>query len=317
MNASLDILCVSDMCVDLVLSGNVRPQFNQIEQLMRDYTLEIGGSANIFASQFVKLGGRAGVIGFIGEDAFGKTLLEKLKKIGVDVSRVCIHKTLKTGLTVSLAEQNDRAILTYPGTIDAVRISDLTSASLKSCRHWHIASYFLLNQFRPHWSKWLSRCRKMGITTSLDTNWDPENRWQGVKELLPLVDVFLPNETEALAIADESNVEKAGKKLASYGPLVVIKRGEKGAVAFQKNYRYQMMPQPTKGSLQIIDTIGAGDNFDAGFLRAWLQKQDIPECLSLGCRCARASLSKPGGIEGQLQKVIRYRKSSSSRYNYP
>ncbi len=104
-------------------------------------------------------------------------------------------------------------------------------------------------------------------------------------------------------------MEEADKKLADDGSLVVIKRGEKRAAAFQKNHRYQMVPQPTKGSLQIIDTIGAGDDFDAGFLRAWLKKQDIPECLSLACRCAHASLSAAGGIEGQLQKAVRYRRS--------
>src|SRR2546427_11001930 len=111
MSELLDVLCVSDMCVDLVLHGNVRPQFQQLEQLIDDYRLELGGSANIFASQFVKLGGRAGVIGWLGADPFGDLALAKLRGVGVDVSRVRRHATEKTGLGGALAEPADRALL--------------------------------------------------------------------------------------------------------------------------------------------------------------------------------------------------------------
>src|SRR5438128_1133504 len=120
MSELLDVLCVADMCVDLVLRGNIRPRFQQIEQLIDDYRLELGGSANILASQFVKLGGRAGVIGWLGTDPFGDLVLARLRELGVEVTRVRRHATEKTGLGVALAEPDDRAILTYAGTIDAV-----------------------------------------------------------------------------------------------------------------------------------------------------------------------------------------------------
>ena len=188
----LDVLAVSDMCVDLVLSGNVRPQFHQVEQLIDSYSLEMGGSANIFVSQFAKLGGRSGLLGYVGADGFGKFLEEKLRQIGVDVSNVREDSGLKTGISAILAEPGDRSILTYLGTIDAVRPEELTEALLTGCRHWHIASFFLLNRLRPSWPDWLRHCHSQGVTTSLDTNWDPEDRWEGVRNLLPLVDVFSP-----------------------------------------------------------------------------------------------------------------------------
>jgi ribokinase len=311
MSELLDVLCVADMCVDLVLRGNVRPRFQQIEQLIDDYWLELGGSANIFASQFVKLGGRAGVIGWLGADPFGDLALARHRELGVDVSRVRRHAAEKTGLGVALAEPDDRAILTYVGTIDAVQAEALSADLLLVCRHWHIASYFLLSRLRPHWPAWLRRLRAGGVTTSLDTNWDPDNRWEGVADLLPHIDVFLPNEAEARAISGQSDNCSAGRELCRQGPLVVVKRGREGAFDFghRPGTRIEAVwaagtTETETADLKIVDTIGAGDNFDAGFLRAWQLGQSIEECLHLAVRCAQSSLGAAGGIEAQLKEPI-------------
>lgn len=297
-----DILCVSDMCVDMVMTGDVRPRFNQVEQIIDGYSIELGGSANIFASQAAKLGGRSGVIGWVGEDAFGQFCLETLQSLGVDTSRVGRHPRLKTGISAILAEPKDRAILTYLGTIEGVQPEELSDEVLADCRHWHIASFFLLNQLRSNWKNWLTRCRAKKVTTSLDTNWDPENRWEGVKELLPLVDVFLPNEAEALAISGEPDVEGAGRELAGCGPLVVVKRGSEGAMVFQGKQFWQIRgSELTDQPVTIVDAVGAGDNFDAGFLHSWLKGLEIRECLRWASRCAVSSLAVAGGIRGQLK----------------
>jgi ribokinase len=299
----LDILCVADLCVDLVLTGDVRPRFGQFEQLIDDYALELGGSADLFATQFVKLGGRAGVIGRAGGDAFGDFALARLRSLGVDVSRVRRDAGLKTGIGVALSEPADRAILTYLGSIDGVEPADLTGDLLGSSRHWHLASYFLLSRLRAFWPGWLRRCKERGVTTSLDTNWDPADRWDGVTELLHWTDVFLPNDAEALAISGESGVETAGRKLAAFGPLVIVKRGADGVAAFSGGRCWTAPAAGRPG--RVVDTTGAGDNFDAGFLRAWLLGRDVPECIELGQRCAFASLHAAGGIEGQLCEDIR------------
>ena len=301
-NKPLDVFCVADMCVDLVLAGNVRPRFHQVEQLIDSYTLELGGSANIFAAQFAKAGGRSGVAGWIGSDAFGEFIKAKLHALGVDTTHVHRHESLKTGLGLALAEKDDRAILTYLGTADAFQPQELTEELLGVARHWHIASYFLLRKLRGCWKSWLERCRVVGMTTSLDTNWDPESRWEGVVDILPLIDVFLPNDAEARAIARESDVMTAGKRLAGFGRLVVIKLGSEGAVAFKGNRRWRNCK--TQPAAAIVDTIGAGDNFDAGFLRAWLLGREVDECLDLASRCATSSLRAAGGIEGQLREFV-------------
>lgn len=302
----LDVFTVADMCVDLMLAGNVRPQFHQIEQIIGDYFVELGGSANIFATQMAKLGARVGVIGWVGRDAFGQFVMEKLRSLNVDTSHVKAHPTLKTGLGVALTEPEDRAILTYLGTIDACQPEDLPEYPTSTSHHWHIASYFLLATLRPFWKRWISRCKQAGLTISLDTNWDPEDRWEGVLDLLPMVDVFLPNEAEALRLTGQVDVKEAGERLGRLGPVVVIKRGEKGAIAIKDGKTWEIRPEDFQGQpVEIIDSVGAGDNFDAGFMRGWLLGRKLEECLELAHRCAVASLGARGGIQGQLRERVR------------
>lgn len=298
-----DVMAVSDMCVDMILTGNVRPRFHQVEQIIGDFSLELGGSTNIFVSQLAKLGARSGILGWFGRDVFGEFALQQLQLCNVDTSCLRPHPTHKTGIGFALAESDDRAILTYMGTIDATQPSDLQEQLLFSCRHWHIAAFFLLNSLRTSWLPWLQKCRQLGVTTSLDTNWDPQDQWVGVTELLPFVDVFLPNEAEALAISGAHDVRSAAKYLAKHGTLVVVKRGAQGALAAQGADAWELVPNPSETAGDyVVDAIGAGDNFDAGFIRAWLAHMDIESCLRLGHRCAVSSLAAPGGISGQLRE---------------
>jgi len=301
-SAPADVLVASDMCIDLMLSGNVRPQFHQVEQLIGDYQLELGGSANIFAGQLAKLGAAVGVIGTLGADCLGEFALKRLGELGIDIGRVRVDPSVRTGLGVALIEADDRAILTYTGSISAVGPEHLPPPLAGACRHWHVAGYFLLDRLRPAWPDWLAGCRAAGITTSLDPNWDPENRWDGIADLLPHLDVFLPNESEALAITGCADVPQAARALSSAGPLVAVKCGREGVVAASRDGFWQAPALTLDGPL--VDTVGAGDNFDAGFLCGWLSGWDVPACVHLGQRCGRASLGRSGGFAGQLCEPV-------------
>ncbi|AXC13902.1 Ribokinase [Acidisarcina polymorpha] len=302
------VVAVGDYCVDLILTGDVRPRFGQAEQILDDGSLEIGGSAGIFTSQMAKLGARVKALGVVGDDPFGKMVMDALSGSGVDVSLLKFHDTLKTGIGIALSEPDDRAILTYLGTIDAMRPDDLDETMLRLCRHFHLCSYYLLDAMRPSWREWLALCRDRGITTSFDTNWDPANQWTGVDELLINVDVFLPNDREALAISRQRNVDDAGEMLAQYGSLVVIKRGAEGASAFHRGKRWDIAPNAELGlPSRVVDTTGAGDNFDAGFLCGWLTGWDILSCMELGHRCAVGSLEQRGGVRGQrIERIAEF-----------
>lgn len=301
--SKLDIGCVGDFCIDLCVSGNVVPRFRQIEQIVDDYSLELGGSAIIFASQYSKLGGKVGIVGKVGRDLLGEFIIHRLSHIGVDLRWVTQDKDIKTGIGISLVKPDDRAILTYLGTIIAAKPEDLNDTILNSCRHWHIASFYLLKQLRKFWPHWLSRCKSTGVTISLDPNWDPDEKWDGVDELLPYLDVILPNREEALLLTEQSKVIDATRILSRDGAVVVIKCGLDGAIAIKGNKNWEISADR---NLEIADTIGAGDNFNAGFLRAWLSRRSIEEALELGRRCASSSLNVSGGITGQLKESLFY-----------
>jgi sugar/nucleoside kinase (ribokinase family) len=303
-----DVALASDLCVDLILRGNVRPKFHQQEQLVDNYALELGGSANIFACQMAKLGARIAVLGCIGTDVFGEYVLEQLNQAGVDTGLVRTDSQVSTGLGVALAEGTDRAILTILGGIAEVFPENLPLQPELLCRHWHVASPFLLCGLRSAWIHFLPHAKSAGVTVSLDTNWDPDERWDGIVELLPSVDVFFPNEAEAIALTGERDTREAARRLAQSGCLVVVKCGADGVVAASKEGEWALGPSEMaeKPSI-VVDTIGAGDNFDAGFLWAWLQGQDVYQCISLGHSCAVASLGEAGGIRGQRTRMSKGR----------
>jgi len=299
----LDIVTVSDMALDVILDTETRPHFGQTEVLIRDYALEVGGSANIFASQFTKLGGKIGIVGRVGTDAAGEFVMKKLARIGVDLRWVTRDDRVKTGMSTHINLVRDRGIMTYVGSIDAVGPDDLVDFPLATFGHWHVASYFLLDQLRPHWPAWLRKVKDAKKTISLDPNGDPEGKWEDLAELLPLVDVFLPNAAEAMAISGESDPKAAGSRLSRSCPLVVVKCGKDGAVAFRHGEPLEPTMQAATPS-RIADTTGAGDSFDAGFLRGWLLGKSIERCLEIGVRCGSTSLAALGGIEAQYEGKV-------------
>ena len=178
---SYDILVIGDMNVDLLVSGNAQPQFGQVEKLVDQCVITTGGSANIFASQFARLGGQIGVIGKVGNDAFGELLVNNLKQAGVDTSQIIKTGELQTGLSICLIEGDDRAILTYSGSIQGISASDIREEFFGQTRHWHIASFYLLENLLPHWQVLCRNMKRAGLTISLDTNWDPHKRWDSVR----------------------------------------------------------------------------------------------------------------------------------------
>jgi sugar/nucleoside kinase (ribokinase family) len=300
-----DVVVIADLCVDILFTGDVKPIYGQVEQFINNYELELGGSAAIFASQFSKLGGKVGLLGTAGEDIFGQYIVDRVDRLGITTEYISRTSDFKTAVGLNLSNQEDRAMLTYKGSIDGIT-SELLKDSLilNNTNHVHIVSYFLLNHLQSFWSSELASLKKGGMKVSLDTNWDPDDCWESVIDILHHVDVFIPNEEEALRISKKANVKAAGKWLSQFGGLVVVKCGENGAIVFEgdsvKNYN---VPELLLSDMKISDTTGAGDNFDAGFLYAWLKDKPIDVCVNLGLRCGTSSLSKLGGIAGQITQL--------------
>ncbi len=293
-----DVLTFGDMCVDLIVTGeDVVPQFNQAEKLVEDYELEMGGSCNIFACQAAKLGLRVGVYGRVGDDHFGKLVIRRLTESGVDVQHVYVDPSLKTGLGIALCRGNDRAILTYLGSLNAIYPEDISDELLQSARHLHHGSFFLQSHLKPAIPDIFARAHSSGLSTSLDTNWDPAGEWDGrIQDAFALTDVFLPNEQEARFISRTSTVEDALQVFQKMGILItVVKQEEKGALVASKGERYHCVLPPITGG----NGIGAGDSFDAGFLAGWLRGMPLDQCLQIACQCGREVAADLGSIRNQ------------------
>lgn len=299
MGKKYDIVTALDLCVDFLADcGTTIPEFGQKEKLVRDYNIELGGSCSIFAAQTARLGLITIGLGKTGDDFFGRLILNKLNNAHIDTSLIEIDKANKTGVGIALCHDNgDRAILTYIGTIDTLVPEDIPAETIGDTRHIHIGSYFLMKKLQPGYPEILIKAKKAGATISLDTNWDPDEKWgNGINEILPFVDILLLNEREIMALTKTDSILKAANALSDKIPVIAVKKGKSGALAFAGGRSYDA------DSLDIAaaDTVGAGDSFDGGFVYGYLTGCEIDVCLRIGCICGSYSTSKPGGIAGQI-----------------
>lgn len=293
----LDVLVLGELNPDLVLSGpDLTPRFAQVETLVEHSTLTLGSSGAIFAAGCARLGLRTSVAGLVGADTFGRFVLDELRALGVGVDGVVVEPAVGTGLTVILNRGEDRALLTHLGAMAAMTTERVDAGLLARARHLHITSYFLQRALQPGLPRLLEHARRSGATVSLDTNWDPDERWaDGVRQVLEQVDVFLPNEAEALALTGAGTVEDAVEELARTVPEVVVKLGSRGALALRRGELHRAAAP----AVDVRDTTGAGDSFDAGYVHGLLTGLPVGERLRAACVCGALSTRKVGGTAAQ------------------
>jgi sugar/nucleoside kinase (ribokinase family) len=290
-----DVTIAGELNLDLILYG-LPEQLEPERELLADrMMLTLGSSSAIVAHNLSALGSRVGFQSRIGDDSLGRISLEQLQESGVDVSNVrVVRSAITTGLTVILHHEQWRNILTYVGTIAELTWDDLDLQYLADSRHFHFSSYYLQKSLRPRAAELFRYLKLKGLTISLDTNDDPEDRWEGgLHELLPHVDVFLPNEREACKAAGTEKLEDAIDRLSEMVPLLVVKLGRKGALARKGSERFTAEAR----GIVPVDSVGAGDSFDAGFLHEYVRGSDLAKCLASGNRAGALSTTRPGGTE--------------------
>jgi len=297
----LDVSVVGELNLDLILYGLPQQLEPEREHLAERLTLTLGSSSAIFAHNLSVLGTRVGFVSRIGEDPLGKIALERLAAGGVDVSRVRrAAGGAATGLTVILPRASDRYILTYPGAMFEMSWDDLDLDYLASARHFHLSSYYLHRALRPRITELFVEMKRRGLSTSLDTNDDPDDRWDaGLLGTLKHMDAFLPNSREACRITDTGDLERAVSRLAEAVPLVVVKLGERGAMARRGSETFTC---PAVAA-DFADPVGAGDSFDAGFIHQYVRGADLPTCLEWGNLAGAFSTTRPGGTEAFLDRA--------------
>ncbi len=290
-----DILVAGEINPDLILNGDVEPAFGQIEKLVEGASLSIGSSSVIFACGAARLGLKVAFIGVCGEDVFGRYMLDEMQRADLDVSPVILRGDGQTGLSVILNRGEDRAILTHAGLMASLRADDVTDELLRQARHLHVASYFLQKDLQPGLPGLFTRARALGLTTSLDTNYDPGGLWHSLDPLLAVTHVLMINEREALSLAVATDIHQAASLLGVKVDTLAIKLGAAGALGVRSGQN-ATVPSP---KVKVVDTVGAGDSFDAGFLYGYLNGWDLSRALRLGCACGALSTQKAGGTAAQ------------------
>ncbi len=296
INRPFDLLVIGEVNPDLILSGDIEPAFGQVEKIIEDALLTVGSSSCIFACGAARLGLKVAFVGKIGDDEFGRFMHDKMVSYGINTQGLIIDGRTKTGLSVILSRGTDRAILTYQGAIPNLNYEEIDLGMVAQARHLHMGGFFLLRKLQPHVAELFKIARSEGLSTSLDTNFDPSERWNdGLAAVLMETDIFLPNEIELRSVAGLDDVYRGMKKIAGSDRIVAVKLGAKGGLAYQGGN----LVAADALSIQVVDTTGAGDTFDAGFIYGFLNKWDLQRCLQFACVCGSLSTQAVGGTTAQ------------------
>jgi sugar/nucleoside kinase (ribokinase family) len=290
MERDLDVVVVCEINVDIVVTGLDGPPRFGAEREVQDVLLTAGSSGVLTATGLADLGLHVGICGLVGDDVFGHYMLGHFERHGIDPTGAVVDPAVRTGASVSLSARDDRAILTHPGAMARFSYEQVRFDVVARARHLHLSSYFLQAALRPSVGTLLQRARTLGLTTSCDTGHDPAEEWR-IDGLLAELDLFLPNEVEALAMSGTHNPEAATAWLAERVPVVAVKCGADGAWAARGTER--IFAPGLK--VDPVDTLGAGDAFDAGFLSGWLAGADLGACARRGNACGALTAAHIGG----------------------
>lgn len=303
-----EILVFGEVNPDVVVTGVPALSFGQREDVTGPITMTVGSSVAITACGLARLGTSVGLVGVVGDDAFGAFMLQQVAARGVDVDRVRTVSGGRTGSSVILvrsADSSDRQILTDPGVMGDLRARDLDLDTASGVRHLHIGSWFLHTGAVADLPALLADARRRGLSVSVDPNDDPAREWDAhLGHALPHVSTFFCNESEARGVAGAlggptvSTAHDAARQILGHlapGGTVVLKSGPDGAYA----HTAHTIVHVGAPRMQVVDTVGAGDTLAAAFLHARLHGADVPDALQLAVAAGSLSTSRSGGVDGQ------------------
>jgi sugar/nucleoside kinase (ribokinase family) len=269
MNA---VLFVGDINVDVIMGGLASLPVVDREITCESFDVTMGSTAVLAACAYAALGGRSAFLGLAGRDEYGEFMVRGLEARGVDTRLVRRTDRVRTGVTVNLVYGSTRTQVTYPGTIAEFEGRDVDAAALAGARHVHFAGPYQQTKFRPEIARLLDLAAGLGISASLDPQWDATERWEHMDEWLPRLAYLFVNDSEAVSITRASSPEAACLELGRRTRLAVVKTGPAGAMVAVDGALRRVPGYP----VTVVDTTGAGDNFDAGFLYATLERGDGP-----------------------------------------
>ncbi len=293
MDKQFDVIVVGELNVDLILNQIASfPEMGK-EILADKMDLVLGSSSAIFASNLSSLSANVSYIGKVGNDIFGDLILNSLKSKNVNTGLIVIDERLKTGATIVLNYDEDRAMVTHPGAMEHLTLQDIKSEDLQKAKHMHVSSLFLQPKIKENIIEIFQLAKENGLTTSLDTQWDPAEKWDlDLEKLLPLVDVFIPNEVEIINLTNKQTVKDAIESIKEFANTIVVKMGSKGSISLSNE---KLTEIPAFLNKEVVDAIGAGDSFDAGFIYQYVNGKSIEECQTFGNLTGAINTTASGG----------------------
>ncbi len=288
------IATIGDVNVDLIARIDRMPELGK-QVITKDFQTHGGGCSANFSLSCARLGMETQLFGKVGDDVFGTYVLVELEDNHVDTKSVVLTDN-KTGVTVAMVQGIERSFITFRGENATYCLDDIDVKKIHA-DIVHLPSYFLLDGLRNDYSKLIDVLHASKIQVSFDTGWDPrgftKETVDPLFDILPRVDVFLPNIDETrsiLGLDPKTGPERAAEILLDMGVKVAaIKMGKDGCwVATKENIEY--VPA---FSVKVVDTTGAGDNFNAGFVSSYISGKPLNECAIIGS--ATAAL-KIGGV---------------------
>jgi sugar/nucleoside kinase (ribokinase family) len=309
----IDVIVIGELNVDLILNGlGALPELGK-EILASAMTLTLGSSSAIFASNLSSLGSKVSFAGKIGNDLFGNLVLESLRDKGVNTELIHQSADLHTGATVVLNFQENRAMVTHPGAMEHLQINEIPKEKIAGAKHLHLSSYFLQKGMVRNVATLFREAKQCGLTTSLDPQWDPEEKWEmNLPEILPWVDVFLPNEEELLNLTRQPDVEAALDMISPFANCVAVKLGNRGSLSAYLGKRKLL---PAFYNRSVVDAIGAGDSFNAGFIHQFIQDAELEVCQRYATLVAAISTTAAGGT-GAFRDIHHKIQNAGSLYGF-
>jgi len=289
-----DVIVIGELNVDLIFNG-FNGKFPELgkEINAETMTLTLGSSSAIMAANLSVLETGVTFLGMIGKDKFGELVLESLEEKKVDTSNIIQTGKYATGITVACSYGEQRASVTYPGAMEHLTIKEIRSETLQQARHMHYSSVFFQPGLKPDLVTLFKKAKDAGLTTSLDCQWDPHEKWDiDLHTLLPYVDLFLPNMEEIKNLTGTRNLEEAIGSISRAAHVVIVKDGIHGSYLWREG---TLIHQPIFKNPQVADAIGAGDSFDAGFIAKFIRKKPLTECLEFGALAGAINTTRPGG----------------------
>lgn len=305
-----DVYVFGDVNIDLVIPGVERFPAPGQEDVVETMETFVGGGAALFALGLGKLGLHPVFQGCIGKDFYGEFIKKEFQAKNIDCTLLEQREDRNTGISISFTNEKDRSFLTYRGGNDFSGLSRVRMEDVKKARHFHVTGY----EGQRNHEEYLQFLKKLkeetSVTVSFDLGWDPQEEWsQKIYELFPYIDVLFMNETEALHYSRKESVEEAAEEFGSRCGIAAVKMGKEGSLAVKEKKLYRAAAFPVVS----VDTTGAGDSFNAGFIYGFLTGREVTDCLRYGNACGALNVTALGGNtafpnKAELERFLETRK---------